>query len=65
MAPGDLHLFDNQRVLHGRTAFDPLPAYAISAVLGQSRRVSQYPATLAARFNHSAQSLTMAGGALG
>ncbi len=23
MQPGDLHIFDNQRVLHGRTAFDP------------------------------------------
>ena len=23
MEPGDLHVFDNQRVLHGRTEFDP------------------------------------------
>ena len=66
MQPGDLHVFDNQRVLHGRTAFDP----------GKSRRHLQQCSvncdefhstlrTLAAKHNHAAWDLSMTGGALG
>ena len=66
MAPGDLHLFDNQRVLHGRTAFDPTAGVRHLQQCSVNRdEFHNTLRTLAARFNHSAQSLTMAGGALG
>ena len=66
MESGDLHIFDNQRVLHGRTGFDP----------GQGERHLQQCSvnrdefhntlrTLAARLDHPAQMETMSGGAIG
>ena len=66
MESGDLHIFDNQRVLHGRTGFDP----------GQGERHLQQCSvnrdefhntlrTLAARLDHPAQIETMSGGAMG
>ena len=66
MRSGDLHIFDNQRILHGRTGFDP----------GQGERHLQQCSvnrdefhntlrTLAARLDHPAQMETMSGGAIG
>ena len=66
MESGDLHIFDNQRVLHGRTGVDP----------GQGERHLQQCSvnrdefhntlrTLAARLDHPAQMETMSGGAIG
>ena len=66
MESGDLHIFDNQRVLHGRTGFNA----------GQGERHLQQCSvnrdefhntlrTLAARLDHPARMETMSGGAIG
>lgn len=66
MGPGDLHLFDNQRVLHGRTAFDPTAGVRHLQQCSVNRdEFHNTLRTLAAQFNHPAQSLIMTGGALG
>ena len=66
MRPGDLHIFDNQRVLHGRTAFDPTTSNRHLQQCSVNRdEFHNTLRTLAARFNHPAQALTMNGGALG
>ena len=66
MRPGDLHLFDNHRVLHGRLAFDPASG---------SRHLQQCSVNrdefhnrlriLAARANNPAADWVLAGGAVG
>ena len=66
MRQGDLHIFDNQRVLHGRTAFDPTTSNRHLQQCSVNRdEFHNTLRTLAARFNHPAQALTMNGGALG
>jgi gamma-butyrobetaine dioxygenase len=66
MKPGDLHIFDNHRVLHGRTAFE---------TAGGDRHLQQCSInrdefhntlrTMAARLGSLEQNLTLAGGAIG
>ena len=66
LRPGDLHIFDNQRVLHGRTAFDPSTSKRHLQQCSVNRdEFHNTLRTLAARFNHPAQNLKMNGGALG
>ena len=66
MQPGDLHIFDNQRVLHGRTAFDPKIANRHLQQCSVNR--DEFHNTLrlkAAKFNKPAAEKIYAGGALG
>ena len=66
MQPGDLHIFDNHRVLHGRTAFDPTIAERHLQQCSVNR--DEFHNTLrlkAARQNHPAAEKIYAGGALG
>ena len=66
MVSGDLHIFDNQRVLHGRTEFNPAKGERHLQQCSVNRdEFHNTIRTLAARLNHPAQAQTMAGGALG
>ena len=66
MVSGDLHIFDNQRVLHGRTEFNPAKGARHLQQCSVNRdEFHNTIRTLAARLNHPAQAQTMAGGALG
>jgi|TARA_B110000014_G_scaffold263094_1_gene258793 alpha-ketoglutarate-dependent taurine dioxygenase len=66
MESGDLHIFDNQRVLHGRTGFDPAQGERHLQQCSVNRdEFHNTLRTLAARLDHPAQMQTMAGGALG
>jgi len=66
MESGDLHIFDNQRVLHGRTGFDPAQGERHLQQCSVNRdEFHNTLRTLAARLDHPAQTQTMAGGALG
>jgi gamma-butyrobetaine dioxygenase len=65
MVSGDLHIFDNQRVLHGRTEFDPTKGERHLQQCSVNRdEFHNTIRTLAARTDDPAQSQTMAGGAL-
>jgi gamma-butyrobetaine dioxygenase len=66
MQPGDLHVFDNHRVLHGRLAFDPLagPRHLQQCSVNRDEFHNSLR-ILAARMKHSAAGLVMAGGAVG
>jgi len=65
MVSGDLHIFDNQRVLHGRTAFDAAKGERHLQQCSVNRdEFHNTIRTLAARTDDPAQSQTMAGGAL-
>ena len=64
MQPGDLHIFDNHRVLHGRTAFDPSKAKRHLQQCSVNR--DEFHNTLrtrAAQLGLDAKDLTMTGGA--
>ena len=66
MQSGDLHIFDNQRVLHGRTAFDPGKGERHLQQCSVNRdEFHNTIRTLAAQLDNPAQIQTMAGGALG
>lgn len=66
MQPGDLHVFDNQRVLHGRTAFDPAKSKRHLQQCSVNRdEFHSTLRTLAAQHDHAAWDLSMTGGALG
>jgi gamma-butyrobetaine dioxygenase len=66
MRSGDLHIFDNQRVLHGRTEFNPLAGERHLQQCSVNRDEFQNTIRiLAARCNHPAQRQAMSGGALG
>ncbi len=66
MQPGDLHLFDNHRVLHGRTAFDPTHSHRHLQQCSISRdEFHNSLRTLAATLGHKAADARMTGGALG
>tara|TARA_Y100001960_G_scaffold204260_1_gene213338 strand:+ start:135 stop:1127 length:993 start_codon:yes stop_codon:yes gene_type:complete len=66
MNSGDLHIFDNQRVLHGRTGFDPAQGERHLQQCSVNRdEFHNTLRTLAARLDHPAQIQTMSGGALG
>lgn len=66
MRPGDLHIFDNQRVLHGRTAFDPAagPRHLQQCAVARDEFHNRLR-LLAASLGHPAAGADMAGGALG
>ncbi len=66
MQPGDLNIFDNQRILHGRTGFNPAAGQRHLQQCSVNR--DEFHNTLrrlAAECNHDAWGLSMAGGALG
>jgi len=66
MRSGDLHVFDNQRVLHGRTEFNPLTGERHLQQCSVNRDEFQNTIRiLAVRCNHPAQRQAMSGGALG
>jgi gamma-butyrobetaine dioxygenase len=66
MESGDLHIFDNQRVLHGRTGFDPAQGERHLQQCSVNRdEFHNTLRTLAARLDHPAQMETMSGGAIG
>ena len=66
MAPGDLHVFDNQRVLHARTAFDPAAGTRHLQQCAVDRDEFHYRLRLMAlRRGLDDAGLVMAGGALG
>lgn len=66
MAPGDLHVFDNQRVLHARTAFDPSAGTRHLQQCAVDRDEFHYRLRLMAiRRGLDDAHLVMAGGALG
>jgi gamma-butyrobetaine dioxygenase len=64
--PGDLHVFDNHRVLHGRLEFDPRSGARHLQQCSVNRdEFHSSLRTLAARLDHPAAGLVMAGGAVG
>jgi gamma-butyrobetaine dioxygenase len=66
MNPGDLHVFDNHRVLHGRLAFDPQAGVRHLQQCSVNRdEFHNSLRTLAAKLGHPAADLVMAGGAVG
>lgn len=66
MQPGDLHLFDNHRVLHGRLAFDPnAGARHLQQCSVNRDEFHNRLRLLAARQGDPASELVMAGGAVG
>ena len=66
MNPGDLHVFDNHRVLHGRQAFDPQAGARHLQQCSVNRdEFHNSLRILAARFEHPAADMVMAGGAVG
>jgi len=66
MRPGDLHIFDNQRVLHARTAFDPRAGTRHLQQCAVDRDEFHYRLRLMAiRRGLDDARLVMAGGALG
>ena len=66
MTPGDLHVFDNHRVLHGRLAFDPQDGARHLQQCSVNRdEFHNSLRVLAARLDHPAADLVMAGGAVG
>lgn len=66
MQPGDLHLFDNHRVLHGRLAFDPSSGARHLQQCSVNRdEFHNNLRSLAAKLDHPARNLIMAGGAVG
>jgi gamma-butyrobetaine dioxygenase len=66
MNPGDLHVFDNHRVLHGRLAFDPgAGARHLQQCSVNRDEFHNSLRVLAARLKHPAAELVMAGGAVG
>lgn len=66
MKPGDLHIFDNHRVLHGRTAFDTAAGARHLQQCSVNRdEFHSTLRTLAARLGSPASELIMAGGAVG
>ena len=66
LRPGDLHVFDNHRVLHGRTAFDPASGerHLQQCTVNRDEFHSRLR-TLAAQLGSNASDLVMAGGAVG
>lgn len=66
MQPGDLHVFDNHRVLHGRTAFDPATGARHLQQCSVNRdEFHNTLRTLAARVGHPASEMSLTGGAMG
>ena len=66
MVPGDLHIFDNQRVLHARTAFDPAAGTRHLQQCAVDRDEFHYRLRLMAIARGLEDAgLVMAGGALG
>lgn len=66
MRPGDLHIFDNHRVLHGREAFDPATGARHLQQCSVNRdEFHNSLRILAAKLEHPASELVMAGGAVG
>ncbi len=66
MAPGDLHVFDNHRVLHGRLGFDAATGARHLQQCSVNRdEFHNRLRLLAARLGDPAAELVMAGGALG
>ena len=66
MQAGDLHVFDNHRVLHGRLAFDPAAGSRHLQQCSVNRdEFHNSLRVLAARLENPASELIMAGGALG
>ena len=66
MSPGDLHVFDNHRVLHGRLAFDPAAGSRHLRQCSVNRdEFHNSLRRLAAEFGHPAAEQVMSGGALG
>ena len=66
MQPGDLHVFDNHRVLHGRQAFDPAAGARHLQQCSVNRdEFHNRLRILAARLGDPASELVMAGGAVG
>ena len=63
---GELHVFDNHRVLHGRLAFDPQagPRHLQQCSVNRDEFHNSLR-VLAARLEHPAAELVMAGGAVG
>ncbi len=66
LGPGDLHVFDNHRVLHGRLAFDAEagPRHLQQCSVNRDEFHNSLR-VLAARLRHPAADLVMAGGAVG
>ena len=64
--PGDLHVFDNHRVLHGRMAFDASqgPRHLQQCSVNRDEFHNRLR-RLAAKLGHPAADLVMAGGAVG
>lgn len=63
---GDLHIFDNHRVLHGRLAFDPQAGARHLQQCSVNRdEFHNRLRRLAAKLGHPAADLVMAGGAVG
>lgn len=66
MNPGDLHIFDNHRILHGRLAFDPQSGARHLQQCSVNRdEFHSSLRRLAARLGHPAAELVLAGGAVG
>lgn len=66
MNPGDLHVFDNHRVLHGRLAFDPQAGARHLQQCSVNRdEFHNSLRILAAQLGHMAANQVMAGGAVG
>ena len=66
MNPGDLHVFDNHRVLHGRLAFDAqVGARHLQQCSVNRDEFHNSLRILAARLGHPAADLVMTGGAVG
>jgi len=66
MRPGDLHIFDNHRVLHGREAFDPASGARHLQQCSVNRdEFHNRLGILAAKLERPASELVIAGGAVG
>ena len=66
LSPGELHVFDNHRVLHGRLGFDPAagPRHLQQCSVNRDEFHNRLR-VLAAELDHPAANLVMAGGAVG
>ena len=65
MEPGDLHVFDNHRIMHGRKAFDTGHARHLQQCSVNRDEFHNNLRRLAARLGDPACDLVMAGGAVG
>ena len=65
MQPGDLHVFDNHRILHGRTGFDASANRHLQQCSVNRDEFHNRLRVLAAEQGHPIQFLSLSGGAMG